>query len=272
MSLALGRYESHNVTLIGASGSGGVTFAFTERWGGCSRDAFASLNLGDACGDDPTCVDANRERALAAIGAGAFASSLVNPKQVHGTHIVRVRSREGLEAAQTEARAGADAIVCTLVGVPVLLCYADCVPVILVGEGGFAVVHSGWRGSLGRIGAKAARALSHELACDVSDITAYVGPHIREADYAVSPELITQFCDEFGAEASADGEHLNLCHAVTRALADEGVTNVVDACPDVSTSASPERFFSYRASGGACGRTGALAVMGASGIDWEVRR
>ena len=271
MTLALGRYESHDVTLIGAQSSGGVTFAFTERTGGASQGAFASLNLGDACGDDAASVELNRSQALAAIGAAGLETSLVNPCQIHGSRVVRVTSREFLASAQAEARAGADAVVCTCPEVPVLLCYADCVPVIIVGKGGFAVAHSGWRGTAERVAAKAARALADELTCDISSLTAYIGPHIREDDYGVSPELIAGFRDAFGEGVSRDGTHLNLAYAVTRALADEGLDSCVDACPGVSTASATDRFFSYRASAGECGRIGALAVLGAQDPAWEVR-
>ena len=271
MALALGRYESHNVTLIGASCSGGVTFAFTERSGGTSQGAFASLNLGDACGDEAVSVERNRSQALAAIGAKGLETSLVNPKQVHGSHVVRVTSPESLAAAQAEARDGADAVVCTCPRVPVLLCYADCVPVIIVGDGGFAVAHSGWRGTIERVAAKAARTLADELTCDISSLTAYIGPHIREADYEVSPELISRFRDSFGDGVSSDGMHLNLAYAVERALADAGLVDCVDTYPGISTPKATDRFYSYRASGGVCGRIGALAVLGAEEVAWEVR-
>ena len=271
MSAALGRYESHNVTLLGAQGPGGVTFAFTERTGGVSQGAYASLNLGDACGDNAAHVDENRSRALAAIGAAGLESSLVNPRQVHGNHVVVVNSPDTLASAQAEAREGADAIVCICPKVPVLLCYADCVPVVLVGARGFAVVHSGWRGTLARVSACAARELAHELGCAPAELTAYVGPHIREADYEVSPELISTFADAFGAGVSGDGVHLNLAFAVQTALAEEGITACMDAAPGISTPRDTERFFSYRASGGECGRIGALAVLDGADVEWEVR-
>ena len=271
MSAALGRYESHNVTLLGAQGPGGVTFAFTERSGGVSQGVYASLNLGDACGDNAAHVDENRSRALAAIGAQGLRESLVNPRQVHGSHVVVVNSPDVLASAKAEAREGADAIVCTCPKVPVLLCYADCVPVVLVGKGGFAVVHSGWRGTLARVAAKAARTLAAELGCDPQGITAYVGPHIREADYEVSPELVGTFRDAFGTDVSSDGVHLNLGLAVAKALAEEGIHECVDAAEGISTPKATERFFSYRASGGECGRIGAIAVMGGADVEWEVR-
>ena len=100
----------------------------------------------------------------AAIGAAAWAGSLVAPHQVHGDHVVRVTSAEPEEllARRREAREGADAVVCTVPHVPALLCFADCVPVVVCAPGGFAVAHSGWRGTIARIGAKAARALMDE--------------------------------------------------------------------------------------------------------------
>ena len=271
MAQALGKYESHGVTLIGAQCPGGVTFAFTERAGGVSEGTYASLNVGADCGDDAACVRTNRARALAALGAEGLEDALVNPLQVHGSRIVFVRSREDAPKAQAKAREGADAVVCTCSQVPVLLCSADCVLVVLVAPGGFAVAHSGWRGTLERVAAKAARALADELGIEASQIRAYLGPHIREADYEVSPDLIETFAEAFGAGVSQDGRHLNLAFAIREALAREGVAQCVDACPEASTPRCAERFFSFRASGGNCGRIGAFAVMGADDPAWEVR-
>ena len=91
-----------------------------------------------------------------------LAANLVEPRQVHGSDVVVVRSSDAasLAASREEAASGRDAVVCTCADVPVLLCYADCVPVVLVAPGGFAVVHSGWRGTIARISARNASASS----------------------------------------------------------------------------------------------------------------
>ena len=171
-----------------ASRPHGVTLAFTERTGGCSTGQYASLNLGDACGDDVAAVEKNRMLALEAVGAGKWSANLVNPKQVHGDHVVVVRScdKADLATAVAEARSGADAVVCTARHVPVLLCLADCVPVVLVAPGGFAVAHSGWRGTIARIAAKGARVPAAECGCEAADVSAYIGPHVTGEDYEVS--------------------------------------------------------------------------------------
>ena len=134
------------VALVGSL-EGPVAFGFTERTGGVSKPPFASLNLGSHVGDAPEAVQENRRRVLAALGCEEALGRLIVPNQVHGDHVVTVSSSDAaaLGEARAEATAGADAVVCTVPGVPVLLCFADCVPVIVVCPGGFAVVHSGWR-------------------------------------------------------------------------------------------------------------------------------
>lgn len=269
---ALERYRAGEVTLLSdASVVGGVTFAFTERGGGVSEPPYASLNLGDACGDDPSRVAENRRRALAAIGAGGLEGRLVNPRQVHGDEVVLVTSGDdaSVRAARAAARAGADAVVCTAPEVPVLLCFADCVPVVLACEGGFAVVHSGWRGTIARISARAVRALCDQTGRDPSEVCAYVGPHVLAGDYEVSPELAERFSGEFGPAAVRGRRNLDLSAAIAATLADAGVgAESVAWCED-STASCTGRFFSYRAEGGSCGRHGAVAVLGGSRAGWR---
>lgn len=261
---SLERHRSGDVTLLtDPSVPGRVTFAFTERAGGVSEPPYASLNLGDRCGDDPARVAENRRLALAALGAEDLLANLVVPRQVHGDHVVFVRSAEpaSLAASRAEAEAGADAVVCTAPGVPVLMCFADCVPVVLVAPGAFAVAHSGWRGTLARIAARSARALCAEAGCGPDELVAYVGPHIGADDYEVSEELAARFAGEFGAAAVPAPRHLDLAAAVRSALAEAGVgAGRVIRC-DVSTASATGRFYSYRAEGGTCGRHAAVALM-----------
>ena len=261
---ALTRYSASGVTLLGdASRPGGVTFAFTERTGGTSNGAWASLNLGDACGDVPERVQANRARALEALCPGADIARLVNPRQVHGDTVVCIESGDAasIEKAQAEARLGADAIAVCVPDVPVLLCYADCVPVVLVADGGFAVVHSGWKGTFARISANAAAALSRITGARPETMRAYIGPHILGSEYEVDAELAGRFSAAFGPAAIVGERNLDLGFCIASALQDAGLASSNICDEQISCFSQPERFFSYRASGGACGRHGALAIM-----------
>ena len=260
----LARYRVGDVTLLSSrERTGGVALAFTERTGGVSAGPYESLNLGGSCGDDEAAVAENRHRALAALGAEGLADRVVCPRQVHGSHVVYVRSNQegALEAARAEALAGADAVVCTAPDVPVLLCFADCVPVALSCPGGFAIAHSGWRGTLARISGRAARALAEETGCPAGELRAFVGPHIGGADYEVSEDLLARFVEAFGPEVALEGHRLDLGRAVVAALVEAGVSEDRIEVAGVSTASATERFFSYRAEGGRSGRHGALAVL-----------
>ena len=261
---ALTRQTADGVTLLtDESRPGGVTLAFTERTGGVSEAPYASLNLGARCGDEAARVAENRRRALAALGAEDRLGRLGVPRQVHGDHAVSVRSADpdALAAARAEAESGADAVVCTAPDVPVLMCFADCVPVVLVAPGAFAVVHSGWRGTIARIAGKAARTLCAEAGCAPADLLAYVGPHVGASDYEVSEELAARFAAEFGPAAVPEPRRLDLTASVMAALASAGGAERSVAVCDLSTASATDRVYSYRAEGGTCGRHGAIAFL-----------
>lgn len=258
------RTTSHGVTLIGDTHRpDGVTFAFFERTGGVSEGCYASLNLGEDCGDEFERVKQNRHRAMDALGMIAYADNLVVPKQVHGDRVIVVGGvGMSVADAQQAAREGADAIVCVAPHIPVLLCYADCVPIVLTVPGGFAVVHSGWKGTLARIGAKALHTLVEAAGCMPSDVKCYVGPHIGSDDYEVSQELIDTFAREFGSGVCVGKHCLDLAAAIRYDLREAGAREEAMVGVMESTASCEDRFFSYRASRGRCGRHGALACMG----------
>lgn len=168
---------------------------------------------------------------------------------------------DDLEDVREQIAAGCDAIVCTAHNVPVLLCFADCVPVVLVAPGGFAVVHSGWKGTIARISAKACQALCDAAGCDASDVSAYIGPHILGDEYEVSQELMDRFAAEFSCIDASTSRMLDLSAAICEALVDVGVDadNIVDT--QLSTVRQNDRFYSYRNENGACGRHAAIGVM-----------
>ncbi len=261
----LGAIGAPELELIGdASRPFGVTLAFSGRRGGVSEGPYRSLNIGSRVGDDPAHVAKNRLRLLEALGAGDLAPRIVNPKQVHGTAIASLTdaSEGALDAFREAAEAGADALCVSAPEVPVLLGFADCVPVVLACEGGFAVVHSGWRGTLARISALAVRELARITSSSPREVLAYVGPHIQAADYEVSRELLDQFVDEFGPSVASGNRHLSLSRAIRIALASEGVPQENLCLCDVSTFSEPERYFSHRRDGAPSGRQGAIAWLG----------
>ena len=242
---------------------GTVAAAFTERTGGASESPYASLNLGSHVGDDLAAVMENRRRVLAALGCAGDFERLLVPNQVHGdcVAVVREGSDDELARVREQIAEGSDAIVCVAAHVPVMLCFADCVPVVLTCPGGFAVIHSGWKGTIARISAKAASILCETAACPAGSVRAYIGPYILGDEYEVSQELMERFCAEFGWVNVGDSRMLDLGRAIRQALVETGVPEDAICDLGLSTVRCNDRFFSYSAEKGTCGRHAAVAVM-----------
>jgi YfiH family protein len=157
---------------------------------------------------------------------------------------------------------GVDALVTAAPGIPLLLFFADCVPVVLVAPGpAVAVVHAGWRGALGGVAANAATELATVAGCDASELLGYIGPHIGACHYPVDETILSQFANTFGTVARAKSGGLDLDSAVRSSLTDAGVSQWRITSLGACTAEETERFFSYRAESGMTGRHGALACV-----------
>lgn len=241
----------------------GIGIAFSERGGGVSAAPYASLNLAGHVGDAPSAVDENRARLLSAIGIDALRERLTCAEQVHGAVVAEVTEREaGAGAFVSGGRppvAGADALWTRERGVPLLLLFADCVPVVLARPSvpAVAVVHAGWRGAAAGIAGAAARTLGALDGAD--DLVAFIGPHIGACCYEVGAECVSHFGNSF-VTITAASPRLDLGAAVADDLKRSGVPEERQWHLGICTSHSTDRFYSYR-SERQTGRHGALAVI-----------
>lgn len=246
----------------------GVVVAFSERGGGISEPPFASLNLGSHVGDDPTAVDENRAILLSALGLPGLRGRLTTAEQVHGHGVALVDGTDAGSGAWAHRGrppvAGTDALVTLETEMPLLLMFADCVPVVLVSltraVPGVAVVHAGWRGALAGIPAAAARALALATGGSCDTMLAYVGPHICAEHYEVDGDLMSRFAGRFVTVSRARSGGLDLAAAVLENLAEAGVPMGGQCCLDACTAEQTDRFYSYRAEG-LTGRHGAVAAI-----------
>ena len=246
----------------------GVRIAFTGCDGGASQGPFASLNLGAHVQDDLDHVMENRRLAMQALDGEDV--PVIVPNQVHGTEIVCVGSCDAARvvAAQQRAQAAADALVVTAPNVAAMLCFADCTPVIAVSPSGrFAVAHAGWRGVVGGIAASCVERLACEDGANTrgqrSELAAgyniYIGPHIHDCCFEVGADVEQRFAELFGPGCVRPSRHVSMLDALRVQLAAVGVdlARICDA--GICTQCHPQQYFSYRASGGTCGRHGAIA-------------
>lgn len=232
-----------------------VRHGFTLRSGGVSEGKRASLDLGPA-GDAVPDVRENRLRLARA--AGLSPESLVLAEQVHGTRVVRASPGELPEADALWTDAAE-----TWVGIRT----ADCVPILLCSEDGtrVAAVHSGWRGTAGRIAEAAVATLARE-GTPPATLRAAIGPCIGVCCYEVGEDLAARFTDAFGADVvrrEGPRPHLDLRLAVRRTLEQAGVTGAsIEDVPGCN-ACDARRFFSHRRDRGGTGRHLAFIAPGA---------
>ncbi|MGN8832608.1 peptidoglycan editing factor PgeF [Selenomonas montiformis] len=242
---------------------------FTARLGGVSVSPYDSLNMAFHVGDDPEPVRTNRQRYMRA--AGLRADDLVTPVQVHGTHIERVgRAGAGRGAFDyQDAIPATDALITNEPGLPLMLCFADCTPVLLADpvHRAVGIAHAGWRGTVKKIAARTAARMREEFGTKMEDLLAGIGPSIGPCCYEVGEEVAHQFETSFPAGKDAivqrkEGRsYVNLWEANRLQLIEAGLVPSHIEVAGTCTSCKHSWFFSYRADGGTTGRLAAVIAL-----------
>ena len=87
----------------------------------------------------------------------------------------------------------------------------------------------------------------------------YIGPHIHDCCFEVGSEVEQRFAELFGQGCVRPSRHVSMLDALRVQLAAVGVDPARICDAGICTQCNPQRYFSYRASGGTCGRHGAIA-------------
>ncbi len=139
----------------------------------------------------------NRKQLLSSITSNA--SEWLIPEQVHGHRVGQTGDCQFLKT---------DAIALITPEKPVMLLFADCVPIMLyepdrhVG----AVIHAGWRGTAQAIAQEAVLTLQNKANASPSGMIAVIGPCISVCCFQVSMPVAEALADAIGltVEAMAD--------------------------------------------------------------------
>lgn len=246
----------------------GIKHGISTRLGGTSAFPFSSLNLGLHTGDVDEQVIANRELFCRAVGTAA--KDAVTAEQVHGDKIAVVTAMDiGKGAAvYKEALQGMDGLITNVPGVPLLLFFADCVPVFIVDpvKQVIGVAHAGWKGTVNKIAQKTILAMQREFGTLPEDCAVGIAPSIGPCCYEVNHVVIDQVKEQFENWKQliiprGDKQHLDLWHANRLQLEEIGVKPHNIIVSNVCTACNKELFFSYRAENGCTGRIGAVIVL-----------
>ena len=234
--------------------------AFT-RLGGRSAPPWHSLNTGHGVGDDLRAVDANHELICGALGLAV--GDLVSPHQVHGSRVATVGVADRGRVIEAT-----DALITSEPGVPLMLRFADCVPLWFHDprRGAVGLAHAGWRGTVQRMAAATVAAMGSEFGSQPHDIVAGIGPSIGPCCYEVGADVADAVRTSFGSSASqllapqANGRwRLDLWSANRHCLTQAGVTEIEVA--GICTACRTDEWYSHRAEKGRTGRFGAVIAL-----------
>ena len=244
-----------------------IVHGFSTRLGGVSEGIYASMNLSFTRGDKDAAVYENYRRFAAALGFSE--RDIVTSDQTH-TANVRIITEEDRGNGITKPRpyTDVDGMITNVRGLVLATFYADCVPLYFVDSVHHAIglSHSGWRGTVAKIGAVTIRKMQETYGTDPADVYAAIGPSICQECYEVSEDVILEFQKSFAPEhweklfyKKENGKYqLNLWEANKIIFTEAGITEKHISMPGICTCCNPESLFSHRASHGKRGNLGAF--------------
>jgi len=249
--------------------TGIVEHCFTTRLGGVSEGACSSLNLSFSRGDKPEAVLENYRRVAESFGKSV--DDFVCTDQTHTTNVLRVGASErGYGVTREKSYTDVDGLITDEPGVILSTFYADCVPLYFVDSVNRAIglSHSGWRGTVGRMGKRTLEAMADEFGTKPEDVYAAIGPSICQDCYEISEDVAEHFYEEFNGHGDeilidkGNGKYqLDLWKTNEIVLLEAGISPEHLAVTNICTCCNSEVLFSHRASQGKRGNLAAFLML-----------
>lgn len=238
--------------------TGIVRHGFSTRLGGVSEGYYASMNLSFDRGDRKEAVAENFRRIGEALGVRC--EDMVLSRQTHTTNVRIVTDADrGKGITRERDYTDVDGLVTNVPGICLVTSYADCVPLFFVDpvKKVIGLSHSGWRGTVGKIGRKTVELMHERFGSDPADILAAVGPSVCMDCYEVSSDVIEKFKEAFSENwwdqlfyEKPDGKYqLDLWKANELIFLESGILPEHIAVTNVCTHCNSDILYSHRAAG-----------------------
>lgn len=232
---------------------GNIKSFTTTRIGGCSKEPYDELNLGDHVGDNLDFVLSNRKKLMEDL---MLPQEPIWLKQTHSTKVVCLDTLETPCLSQIEA----DASYTTKPNVVCAVLTADCLPVLLSSKDGslVAAIHAGWKGLASGI----IEETLDVIGIDAKNILVWLGPAIGPTNFVVKGDVLNQFSSfdndaKFAfSQLDQDSYLMDIYVLARQRLEKRGVHDVYET--KSCTFDDKKRFFSYRRDGGITGRMASL--------------
>lgn len=262
----------------------GIRHCFTTRAGGVSEGYLSSLNLRRGLYDPDENINENFRRI--ALFFGTSPDRIVCAQQTHTPNIRIVTEADaGKGVTKDRDYTDVDGLITDVPGLILYTSHADCVPIYFYDpvRRVIALAHSGWKGTVARIGQVTIRKMQEIYGCRPGDIHAAIGPSICQDCYEVSEDVAEAMRECFSKDGNvrektgsaipdtipkilARGKfpgkyQLDLWSACERILLESGIRPEHLTITNLCTCENSQELFSHRATGGRRGNQGAFLMM-----------
>lgn len=247
-----------------------ITHGFSSKLGGVSEGYFSSMNLGFNRGDKEENVTSNYR--LIADSIGIPYNQITASDQIHETKIRRITKEDmGKGIVRKKDYSGIDGLITNVPNLPLVTYYADCVPLYLVDRKNRAIglSHSGWRGTVKRMGRETIRRMEEEFGTKAEDLIVEIGPSICKDCYEVSHDVYEEFEKVFSLKQMEllfikkenKKYQLDLWEANRQIFIEEGVNTENIHCSQICTCCNSDIMFSHRIHGTERGTLAAFLML-----------
>ena len=250
--------------------TGMVSHAFSTRIGGVSEGDFATMNFSFTRGDVPAQVKENYRRMADFLDVDL--NRMVLSYQTHTTNVrVVTEADAGKGVIRERDYQDIDGLVTNISGITLVTFYADCVPLYILDpvHRAIGLSHSGWRGTVNRMGRETLRVMRQEYGTIPDDVIVCIGPSICQDCFEVGKEVAEAFAEAFDEKhhkalfyRKENGKYqLNLWKANQIIFEETGVPTRQIHVTDICTRCNPELLFSHRKHGEKRGNLAAFMCL-----------
>jgi YfiH family protein len=250
--------------------SSNIKHFITTRFGGVSKGACGSLNIGYGTEDFSLAVLENRHRMANSVQIPLDYFVMCN--QVHGSHIEIVTKEQRGKGAlhKNNALLATDGMITNEPEICLFVMGADCVPLLFSDpvKKVIGAAHAGWRGTVKKIAVETVLEMKKTFGCNLSDIQVGIGPSIGACCYNVGAEVIDEVLRAFGStdnfvrfDTPESTPRFDLWYANKYQLMEVGIKEENIEISGLCTNCHSDEFFSSRASQGNTGRFGAGIML-----------
>lgn len=253
-----------------------LSHCFSTRIGGVSEGIYASMNFREDAEDKEENVRENYRRMAKVLDADV--NRFVRSRLAHGNQVHLVTPQDyGGGAVRPTSLEGYDGLMTDQPGVTLVATFADCVPLYFADPAhkAIALSHSGWRGTVSKIGKETVKAMQEAFGTKPEELIACIGPCICQKCYEVGEEVFEEVQKAFSLPSSyADRLNIPFDEMITRnqkgryqldlrkaneaVFLEAGILREHIITADICTCCNKQYLFSHRATQGKRGNLAAF--------------